>query len=160
MLKKILSPQTCAACRLCCIFDQTDTWELPLLAPDALPALQSLCPDAPLQAVGDSYVFTAPTLAGDALFRCPALTDCGCGLPQNAKPLDCKIWPFRLMYDMDGRCVIAISELCRGVAHLNDDQLRQFLAEEYLEQMLSDLAQTHPEHIKPWMDGYRKIVQL
>ena len=30
MLKKILSPESCAQCRLCCIFDRYDVWETPV----------------------------------------------------------------------------------------------------------------------------------
>ena len=30
MLKKILSGEACAKCRLCCIFDRYDVWETPV----------------------------------------------------------------------------------------------------------------------------------
>ena len=34
MLKKILSPLSCAQCRVCCVFDRDDCWEMPLVYPE------------------------------------------------------------------------------------------------------------------------------
>ncbi len=157
MLKKILSPKTCAQCRLCCQFDATDLWELPVLPPDTVSAVQQLRPDIPFSPAGDEQTFAAPELTGDELFACPVLTSCGCGLSQEEKPFDCKIWPLRLMRTSDGTCVIAVSELCKGVENLTEDQLRAFLEEEGLAEKLFAYAQEHPSHVKPLMEGYRII---
>ena len=32
MLRNILSPETCAKCRICCIFDKYDVWETPVVS--------------------------------------------------------------------------------------------------------------------------------
>ncbi|MBQ8687453.1 MAG: hypothetical protein IJ512_02740 [Ruminococcus sp.] len=158
MLKKILSPETCAQCRLCCQFDATDIWELPVLPPETLAAVQKLRPDTAFISSGDEHTFASPALSGEELFACPVLTECGCGLSSADKPFDCKIWPFRLMRHTDGSCVIAVSELCKGVAHLSDDALRQFLTEEGLADLCFAYARSHPAHIKPLMDGYRILL--
>ena len=42
MLKKILSRKTCAACRLCCQFDASDIWELPVLPPETVKAVKQM----------------------------------------------------------------------------------------------------------------------
>ena len=34
MLKKILSGESCANCRLCCVFDRYDVWETPVFTED------------------------------------------------------------------------------------------------------------------------------
>lgn len=42
MLKKVLSPSTCAACGFCCVFDREDSWELPFIT-DELAGSSAIC---------------------------------------------------------------------------------------------------------------------
>lgn len=158
MLRKILSPDTCARCRLCCQFDASDIWELPVLPGETVSAVQKLRPDTAFTSVDEEYTFASPALSGEELFACPVLTDCGCGLTPEDKPFDCKIWPFRLMKGEDGSCVVAVSELCEGIKHLSDDALRKFLMDEGLGEMCFAYAEEHPAHVKPFMKGYRIIL--
>ena len=44
MLKKILSPETCAVCRNCCIFEEQSAWELPSFSPESAARLAD-CPE-------------------------------------------------------------------------------------------------------------------
>jgi hypothetical protein len=67
MIKQLLSPETCAECCGCCVFDESDLWEAP-----------------------------APTTESDGLFICDHLTKHGCELGDN-KPLECAMYPFRVM---------------------------------------------------------------
>ena len=156
MLKKILSPETCAACRLCCRFDASDIWELPVLPPETVQAVQKLKPETEFMPMGTECTFAAPPLEGDALYTCPMLTESGCGLSPEDKPFDCKIWPFRVMQQPDGTHVIAVCELCKGIGELSDEQLRAFLEEGLGEQCLA-YAERHPSHIKPLKEGYHPI---
>ena len=96
MLTKMLSRSTCAACRLCCQFDASDIWELPVLPPETVAAVQQMQPDVKLVPVGAEQTFAAPLLKGEELFACPMLTAHGCGLSEQEKPFDCQVWPFRL----------------------------------------------------------------
>lgn len=157
MLKAILSPETCAACRLCCQFDASDLWELPVLPPETVQAVQTCKPETVFVPVEEECTFAAPPLQGEELFACPVLTDCGCGLSPQEKPFDCKIWPFRLMRTPEGQCVIAVSELCQGVGSLSDAELRAFL-EQGLAETCFAYAKAHPAHVKPLMEGYRVIL--
>ena len=158
MLKKILSPKTCAQCRLCCKFDRTDTWEIPVFDESTADAAKALCPDAEFTDAGSELTFKAPILTGDELFPCPALTDNGCGLSAENKPFDCKIWPFRMMRDDSGNTVIALSELCTGMSEHSDETLRNFLTSEGLDRIIFEYASIHPSHIKPLAEGYRVII--
>lgn len=110
MLTKILSRSTCAACRLCCQFDASDIWELPVLPPETMAAVQQIQPDTKFISVGIEHIFAAPPLKGAELFASPMLTAHGCGLSEQDKPFDCKVWPFRLMRTKNGKVGIAISE--------------------------------------------------
>lgn len=158
MLKKILSSETCAKCRLCCKFDRTDTWELPVFEKSTADAAKAISPGVEFTDSGSELTFKAPVLAGDELFSCPALTENGCGLSQEHKPFDCKIWPFRIMRDNKNRTVIALSELCGGVREYSDESLRDFLESEGLDKIIFEYASRHPSHIKPIMAGYRIIM--
>lgn len=157
MLKNILSPETCRECRLCCVFDRTDIWELPVLSKENVCAAEKVCPGTAVTEKGSEYVFSAPELQDEELFWCPVLSDRGCMLCREDMPFDCRIWPFRLMRDGDGNTVIAVSELCGGMADKTDEELREFLGGG-LGDIIFSFGKEHPDHVKPFAGGYRVIV--
>ena len=61
------------------------------------------------------------------------------------------------MRDENGKCVIAVSQLCKGTAEYSDEQLRDFL-DEGLGEMCFQFAEKHPEHVKPFAEGYRVVM--
>ena len=85
------------------------------------------------------------------------LTEHGCGLLEQDKPFDCKVWPFRLMRTANGTVCISISDLCTGVQLHEVEQLQAFLREGLAETMFT-YAKAHPDHIHEWHDGYRVIL--
>lgn len=113
-------------------------------------------PDAVLCAVDGEETFSVPPLEGSALFACPMLCETGCTMGTE-KPFDCKIWPFRLMYDTGGRVRIAAAAYCPGMQPYTDAQLHDFLAEEGLASQLLAYGTDHPAHIKPYDKAYRMI---
>ena len=157
MLKKILSRTTCAACQLCCQFDASDIWELPVLPAETVAAIQKYRPETAFVPVGAEQTFAAPPLKGEELYACPVLTEHGCGLSEQDKPFDCKVWPFRLMRTANGTVCISISDLCTGVQLHEVEQLQAFLREGLAETMFT-YAKAHPDHIHAWHDGYRVIL--
>lgn len=44
MLKKILSGEACAKCRLCCIFDRYDVWETPVFTAELCERIKAARP--------------------------------------------------------------------------------------------------------------------
>lgn len=155
MLKKILSPQTCAACRLCCGFDCTDLWELPVLPEETVETIHQMGVHPALVSMGDEQTFSAPPLEGETLFVCPMLCDTGCTMGMQ-KPFDCQIWPFRIMRDKTGAVRIAAASYCPGMERYTDEQLHAFLAEGLGKQILT-YAAAHPAHVKPFSEQYRFI---
>ena len=155
MLKKILSPKTCAACRLCCGFDRTDLWELPVLPAETVAEIHRLGKQPALVPAGTEQTFAAPHLEGEALFVCPMHCETGCTMGAD-KPFDCRIWPFRMMRDPEGALRITVASYCPGMQKYTDAQLRDFLADGLAAQILA-YAKAHPAHVKAWAPEYRVI---
>lgn len=150
MLKKILSPETCAKCRICCGFVDEDKWEIPLIFPENKDRIKekfgfNLVPR------GNEYVFDME-FDGDRLVYCPAESEHGCVLG-GLKPFDCSIWPFRVN-ELCGKRVITVSPVCPGVSSLPLDRLCSFVREDGFAEMLFRTADEHPDMVKPYIDGY------
>lgn len=149
MLKKILSPETCGKCRVCCVFDRDDIWEIPLISESLHNCISESRPELKMSRRGDkSYVFEME-FKDDGLTYCPALSDTGCTLGKN-KPFDCMIWPFRAMKKGDD-IVITISPVCSSVDPNNPDV--KALAEELAPIIFSE-AEKNPDIIKEYIEGY------
>ena len=75
--------------------------------------------------VGEEQTFAAPPLRGEELFFCPMLCETGCTMGAD-KPFDCRIWPFRMMRDLEGALRITVASYCPGMQKYTDAQLRNF----------------------------------
>lgn len=155
MIKKILKGSSCAECRMCCIFDRYDIWETPLFDSDTMDAVLKFAPDAKFHKKGNGFVLDAGEIAGEDIFSCPALTDKGCALG-DAKPFDCRIWPFRIM-KKDGVRVIAVSSLCENVYGQPHQALTDFLGEGLAEKIFG-YADEFPEAVHEFYDNYTVLI--
>lgn len=155
MLKRILSPETCARCRICCGFDSTDLWEMPVLPEETVLEMRQKEPTLALCPSGNEETFAVPALETGELYTCPMLGEMGCLMGED-KPFDCKIWPFRLMRDEFGTLRIAVAAYCPGLQKYTDKALRTFLGEGLAEKILAYGA-VHPAHVKPYHANYRWI---
>ncbi len=151
MLKKILEPASCGKCRICCGFDESDKWEIPLIFEELRTFLAEKYPEIPLTKRGNEYVFDM-SFNGDEVIFCPMLTERGCPLGDN-KPFDCRIWPFRVN-DLNGTRVITVSPVCREVSSLPLKTLSEFVQQDGFAQELFRQAQLHPDMVKPYISGY------
>lgn len=152
MLKKLLTPEQCAKCRICCGFTESDRWEIPLLAgEDEQNAAKML--GAEIEAVkGTSCAVLSMMFHGEDLVFCPALGDNGCRLGEK-RPFDCRIWPFRVM-DFHGANVITLSPVCPEVIKLPLSTLVDFLNTDGFADRLFKHAEEFPETVKPYIPGY------
>ena len=155
MIKKILKGSSCAACRMCCIFDRYDVWETPLFEENTMNKVKSAVPDAEFARKGGGYVLNVGKMTGDELFSCPALAENGCILGDE-KPFDCRIWPFRVM-ELDGCRVIAVSSLCDEVHGQSHDFLRTFLKEGLAAEIFA-YANKFPESVHRFYDNYTVLL--
>ena len=150
MLKKILDPKSCGKCRICCGFDESDKWEIPLVFDELKQYVEKEYPDVKLSPRGGEYVFDME-FHGSEVIYCPMLTETGCILGDK-KPFDCRIWPFRVN-SLDGRRVITVSPVCGMVSELPVKSLTEFAQGEFAE-LLFRTAKEHPDMVKPYIDGY------
>lgn len=149
MLKKILSPETCGKCRVCCVFDKDDVWEIPLISKEIYNNIKNVRPELGLIPRGEnSYVFDMK-FENDGLTYCPALSETGCTLGEN-KPFDCRIWPLRAMRKGDD-IVITVSPVCESVDPTNPDVIA--LAKELAPLIFAE-AEKNPDIIKEYIEGY------
>lgn len=151
MLKKILSGETCAECRLCCVFDRYDVWETPVFTEKLRDRLTAERPGTEFVRKDGGYIFKVKELNEDQLFSCPALTDKGCMLGDD-KPFDCRIWPYRIM-NIGGRRAIVIASICEELYNRPLSQLVEFLKDGPAEEIFA-YADAHPEIVKPYYEGY------
>ena len=149
MLKKILSPSTCAACRFCCVFGHDDIWEIPIFSKELSEKISVEHPELVFIKRGESnYVFDMK-FDKDGLTYCPALSDKGCILGDK-KPFDCQIWPLRAMKKGDD-IVITVSPVCKAI-----DSSKPEVAElvKELSQMIFEEADQNPDLVKDYIEGY------
>ncbi len=151
MLKKILSPKSCAECRLCCIFDSSDIWEMPVFSGETAEILRKSLPDTEFIPCGSGYILRTKEISGTEIISCPALTEKGCMLG-DSKPFDCRIWPFRIM-EIGGRRAITVASICSEIYNRPLSQLVEFLREGTADAIFS-YADEHPEIVKPYDEGY------
>ncbi len=151
MLRKLLSPEECAKCRICCGFTEEDKWEIPLFAGDN--ERRTAERHSPVVAVPDtqSCVFKMD-FHGNDLVMCPAIGENGCTLGAD-RPFDCRIWPFRVM-KLDERKVITLSPVCPAVMKHPLSELMEFLSQDGFADMLYSHAESYPETVKPYESGY------
>ncbi len=151
MLKKILSGESCAQCRLCCVFDRYDVWETPVFTEDIKNKILENAPDTQFLPVDGGYIFKVREFDDEGLFSCPALTEKGCILGDE-KPFDCRIWPYRIM-NIGGRRAITIASICDELYNRPLSQLVDFLKEGLGDEIFA-YADAHPEIVKPYYEGY------
>ncbi|MBQ8791682.1 MAG: hypothetical protein IJZ51_10275 [Ruminiclostridium sp.] len=158
MLKKILSPKSCADCRVCCVFDRDDIWEIPLLSEELLDYIkENVNPDIEYKKYGDEYRLSMSFGEGEELSYCPMLTKTGCALGDK-KPFDCRVWPFRVNRISDTLCGITVSPVCESVSQLSLKKLSDFLFDESegesLAEVMFSYVKQHPDNVKPYIEKY------
>lgn len=156
MLKEILSPKTCAKCRLCCSFDRDDSWENPVISEKTAEIVKEQCKKGELLTYGEKSYRFALSFNDEGLAYCPALTEKGCCLDDNAKPFDCKIWPYRVMRKGD-KLVIVLSPVCESMTAMDFSRTKTFgekIAKEIFMQ-----AEENPDIIKEYIEGYPIVAE-
>ncbi len=158
MLKKILSPKSCADCRVCCVFDREDIWEIPLLSEELISYIkENLNSDIKYEKQGDEYRLLMSFDDGEELSYCPVLTETGCALGDK-KPFDCSVWPFRVNRISDNLCGITVSPVCECVSSVSLKKLSDFLFDNSEGESLADVmfsyVKKHPGNIKPYIEKY------
>ena len=163
MLSKILSKNTCAACKFCCSFRRQSLWETPLFPPEIA---EKLSRENEYGVVGEfCEVQNAYRLVLENNYRtdnpeeevpCTFLdTQKGCILKGEDKPFDCSIWPLRIM-NKGGKLVITLTPTCSAIGATPSQALVE-LVQNGLGEKIFEYAKTHPYIVKEYKDGFPVI---
>ncbi|MCM1297953.1 MAG: hypothetical protein NC203_01665 [Firmicutes bacterium] len=154
MLTEILSRDACAKCRVCCVFDRTDYWEMPLFDPELAEKISEKYPEIGFEkrSGGNEGECAAirPEFDEEGLCRCPMLTERGCVLGDE-KPFDCRIWPFRVM-KKGNLLLLTLSPVCEAVSALSVEKISGFA--EKIAPVIFERAEKYPETVKAYIEGY------
>ncbi len=152
MLTEILSRKECANCRVCCVFDKTDVWEMPLITSDLAARLEKDYPEIKLKKTHENAGCKVIDAEFDkkGLCTCPLLTEKGCALGEE-KPYDCRIWPFRVM-KKGNLLLLTLSPVCESVSSLPVNRISEFAAK--IAPKIFEEAERNPEMVKNYEDGY------
>ncbi len=150
MLKKILSGKACAQCKICCVFDDSDIWEAPLITEKTKEDILKINPKQEFEPLGASMIMKM-SKGENGLYKCPMLGENGC-LLGDKKPFDCKIWPFRVM-ELDGRQVITLSPVCGELFKKPIGELVSLLEDGLADRIFNE-AEKFPPMVKKYINGY------
>ncbi|MBO6307942.1 MAG: hypothetical protein J6N70_03695 [Oribacterium sp.] len=162
MIKDILSPLSCAGCRLCCSFDKYEIWQTPTISRELKERIQRSFPHIGFTENGSSgsYLFDMRDTWDEEreLFLCPALDPRkGCILGDD-KPFECRIWPYKAM-DLNGTLVISIDPICREMYEkplsvLVGELEKITEGDKTLEEYIYGEAEKTPALVKPCEKGF------
>ncbi len=170
MLSKILTKEQCATCRFCCSFRRKSAWETPLFPNSVIEKLHELYDSSVsypivMKAVTDN-ASTTDLSAGytdddeENESPCQFLDKTrGCILSDEYKPLDCKIWPLRIM-NKDGRLVIALTPTCPSVNQVPFDKVTELVTKDGLGAYIYEEAMKMPDIIKDYREGFPIVMEL
>ncbi len=161
MLEKLLTPEDCVACKWCCKFNEEDLFEQPQIYEETAAYIrknfrgQSLC-----QKDGLLY-FDMPRVYCEQdeeyQYTCPMLRDGeGCALGE-ARMLDCKIWPFRIM-ECPGGLAITLSGECKVMNEKADEELMEELLGRGTAKLIFRAAEERPAMVKPYRGDHRILL--
>ncbi len=159
MLSKVLSKETCAGCKFCCSFIRCSLWETPLFdkktvdkySPNGVSFKMETYDGCQYGKV--DYTGKYATDNEDEEAACAFLdSDKGCVLSDEDKPLDCKIWPLRIMKKGD-EVVIALTPTCPAINKYPLEVMKK-LVNDGLGDKIYEYAKSHPYIIKEYREGF------
>lgn len=151
MLKKLLSREECANCKICCSFDDYDIWETPIIDEELKVKVLKLNPEQKFVTKGNSSILRMEKDSEEDLYFCSVLDrQKGC-LLGDEKPFDCRIWPFRVMR-LDQRLVITLSPVCPVVQTRPLSLIKEVCDE--LAPIIYAQAQKNPDIVKNYIENF------
>ncbi len=155
MLKKVLEKSTCANCKICCEFEKSDEWEIPVINKNL--KLQLDNKGIKTVEIDGCYKYDLE-FEGDETKFCPFHSKkTGCVLDDENKPFDCKIWPLRVMNN-NGKKVLAIAKLCPNFSS-SYESIRNLL-KSGLKDEIVEYINKNPYIINDLKDDYEVLLEL
>lgn len=157
MISHIITPEQCAACRLCCQFTRPSRWETPALTPAQVNSLRKRnIPLTRREDGSDTFALQyRKNATPDTCAPCPLLDPgAGCILPRKERPVECRIWPLRLMHTENGLLCIALYRDCPALRNKNTRENLIREATGPLLPFLQRLANEFPAAARPLHPAY------
>lgn len=142
MLKEILDKSTCSKCRICCSFVKDDAWETPVFTSEKIDYKKPW-----FKCIGEnSHTLKFSFKDEKEIKLCPYLDEnTGCILKEDEKPVDCKMWPLRVM-KKDGDLYLTLAPFCKGITvehipkikNMLDNGLREKIRENLVNDMIKE----------------------
>ncbi len=163
MLSSIISPQSCAQCRLCCHFERGSAWEMPYLEPSLVEdyELDGVEITPPREEGGRSFVMDFCRCAQGGSEPCPMLDpSSGCVREQQQRPFECLIWPLRVM-EYEGRAAVTYFRDCPALASQEARAaLRDLVIEQGLGGRIREFYDEHPRCCRQYRASYEYVGDL
>lgn len=165
MLSKILTRESCAKCRNCCVFHEESRWETPVVSEEKAELIRKKLHNSE-SVVLNKNVYSLASVKRDIqlkdnqeIYKCAALDENkGCTLSDEEKPFDCSLWPVRIM-EKENRIYIMLAKGCRSVDDTFIDNINTLLSEGLRARIISEMI-SNPDIIKPFVDGYITICDI
>lgn len=164
MLKAVLANEKCSACRNCCVFFEKSRWEMPTVKPENAGKIREhLNDDNAVRQEAElctmNSVLRDNAAVGCEEYRCSALDENkGCTLPAELKPVECSMWPVRVMND-DGKIFVTLAKGCHAVDDKFIGDIKKLLSDGLYERILG-ILKTNGNIIKKYEPSYLKIIDI
>ncbi len=164
MLKSVLSGETCGKCRNCCVFFSKSRWEMPSIAKENAKEIKKLLGDYAVTEI-DKNSFKLKSVIRENLpdnceeYKCPALDESkGCTLPENLKPIECSMWPLRVM-KTDDKIYITLAGGCHAVDEKFIADVTKLL-KDGLYDKITDILKNDKSIIREYDSSYQKLMEI
>lgn len=165
MLKSVLSGETCGKCRNCCVFFSKSRWEMPSVPQENADKIKKfLGSENAVENQNGIYKLKSVlrenmNVENSEEYKCPALDESkGCTLPDNLKPLECSMWPLRVMND-NGKIYIALAGGCHAVNEKFKSDVVKLL-DDGLHSKIINILKNDKSMIRDYDTSYHKLVEI
>lgn len=165
MLGTILKKEVCINCKNCCVFYSKSRWEMPEIPAENADKIREFlkCENAVKEINGkikmNGILRDEKCNKRAEEYRCPALDESkGCTLPEELKPIECSMWPVRVMNDGE-KIYVSLASTCHGADNYFKNNLMKLLNES-LKKDIIGIVKKDKSIIKEYDQSYEKLIEI
>lgn len=165
MLSSILKKEKCMNCKNCCVFFSDSRWEMPEVSIDNADKIREFLKNEKAVSEADGKYKMHGVLRDKKInekaeeYKCPALDENnGCKLPDELKPVECSMWPVRVMED-GGKTYISLASSCYAIDSEFKNALFKLL-NAGLKMNIIELVKNNRDIVKKYDKSYEKLMEI